>query len=163
MHGTENDMRADRIVKIEVEVEIAAPAERVFDAITVEMDAWFPHRFRPEGKMVFEPTVGGRCYEDWGGGAGAHHVMIVWWEPGKKFAATGPGVMYRGFDCYDVQTVVPNAAGDGCIYSKSTTFWGAVPDTMVKMIRDGARALMESHLKAYVLEGKRYIPPTSGS
>ena len=40
--GSQGEMEAGRIVKIETEVEIAAPAERVFDAITVEMDAWWP-------------------------------------------------------------------------------------------------------------------------
>jgi hypothetical protein len=156
--GGDGAMEASRIVKIESEVEIAAPQERVFKAITTELDAWFPHRFKPTGKMVFEPFAGGRCYEDWGNGAGAHHVFIVWWEPNTKFVATGPGVMYRGFECYDVQSVVPQTDGEGCIYRKSTTFWGAVPDSIETMFRDGVKGLMEKYLKAYVLEGTRYEP-----
>jgi DNA-binding transcriptional ArsR family regulator len=156
MPGEDSNMEAGRVVKIESEVAIAAPQGRVFKAITTELDAWWPHRFKPAGKMVIEPFAGGRCYEDWGDGAGAHHGIIVWWEPDSKFVVTGPGVMYRGFECYDVQTVVPDAANEGCIYRKSTTFWGAVPDSVVTMFRDGIKGLMEKYLKAYVLEGERY-------
>ncbi len=66
--------------------------------------------------------------------------------------------MYRGFDSYDVQTVIPDASGTGSIYKKSTTFWGAVPDSVIAMFRDGVKGLMEKYLKEYVLEGVRYIP-----
>ncbi len=59
-------LEAGKLVKIESEIAIAAPQETVFRAISVELDAWFPHRFRPNGKMVFEPFAGGRVYEDWG-------------------------------------------------------------------------------------------------
>lgn len=160
--GSESAMEAGRIVKIETEVAISAPADRVFAAITTELDAWWPHRFKPTGKMVLEAFAGGRCFEDWGNGAGAHHGFIVWWEPPIKFVATGPGVMYRGFECYDVQSVVPDPDGEGCVYRKSTTFWGAVPDETVTMFRDGARGLMEKYLKAYVLEGVRYEAGNQG-
>ncbi len=153
-------MQAGKIVKIETEVTIEAPAATVFDAITIGMDSWWPHRFRPNGRMVFEPFVGGRCLEDWGEGAGAYHGIIVWWEPGKKFASSGPGVMYRGFNCYDVQTVIPDAENpDRCIYRKSTTFWGDVPEETERLFREGARGLMEGALKNYVEKGICYAVP----
>lgn len=163
MPGTDSALEAGRVVKIESEVAIAAPQHQVFRAITTELDAWWPHRFKPTGKMVLEPFAGGRCYEDWGDGAGAHHGFIVWWEPNAKFVATGPGVMYRGFECYDVQTVVPDQNGEGCFYRKSTTFWGAVPESIETMFRDGIKGLMEKYLKAYVLEGARYVPGDTGN
>jgi DNA-binding transcriptional ArsR family regulator len=163
MPGTDSALEAGRVVKIESEVAIAAPQEQVFRAITTELDAWWPHRFKPTGKMVIEPFAGGKCYEDWGDGAGAHHGFIVWWEPNTKFVATGPGVMYRGFECYDVQTVVPDSTGEGCIYRKSTTFWGAVPESVETMFRDGLKGLMEKYLKAYVMEGTGYVAGNSAS
>ena len=155
---TDPEMEAGRLVKIETEVEIEAATDVVFKAITVDMDAWWPFRFKPHGKMVVQPFAGGRCYEDWGDGAGAHHGTIVWWEPGSKVVITGPGVMYRGFECYDVQSVTPNETGTGCVYKKSTTFWGAVPEATVKMFRDGSKAILHEHLKAYVMDGVRYNP-----
>ena len=87
----------------------------------------------------------------------------MWWEPNTKFAATGPELCIAASKCYsDVQSVVPDASGEGCIYRKSTTFWGAVPDSVVTMFRDGIKGIMEKHLKQYVLEGVRYAPHGGG-
>jgi DNA-binding transcriptional ArsR family regulator len=58
------------------EVVVAAPREKVFDAI-VRMGAWWPHRFRDGSTVVFEPRVGGRFYEDWGGDGGALYGTVV--------------------------------------------------------------------------------------
>jgi hypothetical protein len=40
--------------------------------------------------------------------------------------------------------------------AESTTFWGAVPESVETMFRGGIKGLMEKHLKAYVLEGVRF-------
>jgi DNA-binding transcriptional ArsR family regulator len=147
---------ADRVVKVEVEIRIEAPPERVFAALTEELDSWWPFRFKPNGKMVVECGVGGRWYEDWGNGHGAHHATIVWWEPPFKYAAAGPGAMANEFQAYDSATIIPD--GDGSIYQKSLTLWGAVPDEVEKMFRDGSKAIHKRHLKAYLEEGVRYTP-----
>src|SRR4051794_37142400 len=55
---------------------VAAPREKVFDAI-LRMGGWWPHRFREVSTVVFEPRVGGRFYEDWGGDTGALYGTIV--------------------------------------------------------------------------------------
>jgi DNA-binding transcriptional ArsR family regulator len=150
------EMRADRVVKIETEIRVAAPPEKVFAALTEDLDAWWPHRFRPNGKMVMECKLGGRWYEDWGDGQGAQHAIIVWWEPPFKYAATGPGAMTRQFMSNDVATVV--ADGDGSIYRKSLTLWGDVPDELERGFREGARAALEKHLREYCENGARYVP-----
>lgn len=148
------EVQADRVVQIETEIRIEAPPERVFEALTKDLDSWWPFRFRANGKMVLECRVGGRCYEDWGESGGAHHGIVVWWEPPHKYAATGPGAMTRAFQSYDVATVV--ADGTGSIYRKSLTLWGAVPEEVEKGFRDGSKAILHQHLKAYLEEGIRY-------
>ena len=153
------EKHADRVVKVETEIHIEAPPEQVFEALTKNLDAWWPFRFRPEGKMVLECHVGGRCFEDWGNGMGAHHGIVVWWEPPFKYAATSPGAMTQEFNSYDVATVV--ADGTGSIYRKSLTLWGAVSDDVEKMFRDGSKAILHKHLKAYLEEGIEYSPRTN--
>jgi len=148
------ELIADKVVKIETEIRVDAPPERVFAALTEELDAWWPHRFKPNGKMVMECHLGGRWYEDWGEGQGAQHAIIVWWEPPFKYAATGPGAMTREYMANDVATV--EADGAGAIYRKSLTLWGAVPDEVERMMREGARAALEKHLREYVEKGVRY-------
>jgi DNA-binding transcriptional ArsR family regulator len=148
------EIHADRVVKVETEIRVEAPPEQVFDALTKDLDAWWPFRFKADGKMVLECHVGGRCYEDWGEGRGAHHGTVVWWEPPFKYAATGPGAMTPDFQSYDVATVV--ADGSGSIYRKSLTLWGAVSDDVVAKFRDGSKAILTRYLKAYLEEGIKY-------
>ena len=150
------ELRADRVVKIETEVRVEAPPETVFDALTKDLDAWWPFRFKPDGKMVLECRVGGSCYEDWGSGQGAHHGIVVWWEPPLKYIASGPGAMTREHQSQDIATVV--ADGTGSIYRKSLTLWGAVSDDIERIFRDGSKALLSQHLRAYLEEGVRYAP-----
>lgn len=150
------DSDAGRIVKIETEIRLEAPQERVFAALTTEMDAWWPFRFCPDGRLVLEACVGGRCYEDWGNGQGAFHGTVVWYEPPHKIVATGPSAMGKGVSAFDVQSVVPD--GDGSIYRKSLTLWGAVTDDLERMFTEGSKAILFQHLKAYVEGGVRYTP-----
>ena len=153
--GAPMEISADRVVKIETEIRVEASPEQVFDALTQGLDAWWPFRFRASGTMVVECRVGGRVYEDWGNDTGAHHGVIVWWEPPFKYSCSGPGAMTPAFQSNDVATVVPD--GTGCIYRKSLTLWGAVPEETERKFRDGSKAILAKFFKAYVEEGSEYI------
>jgi uncharacterized protein YndB with AHSA1/START domain len=67
---------------VHLEVRIQAPRERVWQALTTDLAAWWPAEINVGGAdatMRFEPKVGGRMYEDWGDGQGlvwAHAVMV---------------------------------------------------------------------------------------
>lgn len=58
------------------DITIAAPREKVFDGL-LRIGSWWPHRFRDGSAVVFEPRVGGRFYEDWGGDTGALYGTVV--------------------------------------------------------------------------------------
>ena len=143
-----------RVVKIESEIKLDANPERVFAALTTEMDAWWPFRFKPHGRVVFEPRVGGRMYEDWGEGQGAIYGTCVHYEPPLKVGSFGDGSMNQGFSSINWEDIIPD--GDGCIYRKSNTMWGHVPTEVEKMFRDGTKALTEKFLRAYVEQGTKY-------
>ncbi|HLJ56013.1 MAG TPA: helix-turn-helix domain-containing protein [Chthonomonadaceae bacterium] len=154
--GGDVELQAGRLVKIETEMRVEAAPERVFDALTVQLDAWWPFRFRPAGRMVMECRVGGRLFEEWGDGTGAYHGMVVWWEPPSKFCVSGPGAMTREFQSSDMATIVSD--GTGSIYRKALTLWGAVPEDVEAMFRDGSKAILEKYFRAYVEEGVDYKP-----
>ncbi len=61
-----------RTVRIECELRFRATPQRVFEALTTQSLQWFPHTYGGDRvrAVVVEPFVGGRHYEDWGGGAG---------------------------------------------------------------------------------------------
>jgi uncharacterized protein YndB with AHSA1/START domain len=57
------------------EVTVAAPREKVFDALCRVGD-WWPHKFVEGGRVHFEPKVGGRFWEEWGGDGGALYATV---------------------------------------------------------------------------------------
>lgn len=64
--------------RVELEIVIRAPLERVWKALIDETNFWWPKDFYVSDKaqrFVLEPKLGGRMFEDWGNDAG-----VVWYE-----------------------------------------------------------------------------------
>ena len=80
-----------RVVRIECEMRFRAGPQRVFDVLTKEQPAWFPHTYGEEKvkAIVVEPWVGGRSYEDWGDGAGHLYGHVVEYDPPNLYATRG--------------------------------------------------------------------------
>ena len=146
-----------RLVKIEQEMRINAPREKVFAALTTEFDAWWPHRFKPDSTVYCECRVGGCTGEKFANGGGAVYGEIVYYDPPYKFAQSGASALAKGMTAFGVETLEED--GDGTLYKKELNFWGVVPDQMVKMFEEGTRAIMEQALKGYLERGERYSPP----
>jgi uncharacterized protein YndB with AHSA1/START domain len=71
------------------EITIEAPREKVFDAL-LQIDQWWPHRFRDGATSVFEPRPGGRWLEDWGNGDGALYGTVSRLSRPGAFTISGP-------------------------------------------------------------------------
>jgi DNA-binding transcriptional ArsR family regulator/uncharacterized protein YndB with AHSA1/START domain len=107
---------------IENEIPVAAPPDTVFRGL-LEMAAWWPHRFRPDSQVHFEPHVGGRFWEEWEGG-GTLYATVVALEPGVALELAGPmGV--RGPVTARIRLAV-EAAGDDSIVRWSHRAFGDV-------------------------------------
>ena len=74
---------------VEQEVVVAAPREKVFDALC-RMGDWWPHAFREGSTVHLEPRVGGRFWEDWGGGDGALYATVTGIHRPEQLTCTGP-------------------------------------------------------------------------
>jgi DNA-binding transcriptional ArsR family regulator/uncharacterized protein YndB with AHSA1/START domain len=74
---------------VEQEVEVAAPRERVFDAIC-QMGEWWPHSFREGATVRLEPRVGGRFWEEWGEGDGALYATVTKLRRPDRLECSGP-------------------------------------------------------------------------
>jgi DNA-binding transcriptional ArsR family regulator/uncharacterized protein YndB with AHSA1/START domain len=74
---------------VEQEVVVAAPRERVFDALC-RMGEWWPHTFREGATVRLEPQVGGRFWEDWGNGDGALYATVTGIRRPERLACSGP-------------------------------------------------------------------------
>jgi len=87
-----------------LELELAFPPERVFRGLTLEIASWWSHRFRDGSAVGFEPRIGGRFYEDFGGGSAALYAFVTYIEPPIKLrlegsmGMDGPVVSVMDFD-----------------------------------------------------------------
>ena len=149
-----------RLVKIEQEMRINAPREKVFAALTSELDAWWPQRFKPDSTVYCETHVGGNSGEKFSNGGGAVYGEVVYYDPPYKLAQSGASALTKGMNAFGVETLEED--GDGTLYKKELNFWGVVPEEMVKMFESGMRAIMEQALRGYVEKGERYSPNKEG-
>lgn len=81
-----------RVLKLEMEVEIAALPKRVWEVLTKQTAGWWPADFYSspgKAKMVIEPRAGGRMFEDCGKGAGAMWGLVTECHPQSVLAITG--------------------------------------------------------------------------
>jgi uncharacterized protein YndB with AHSA1/START domain len=140
-----------RVVKLENEIRLAAPMQKVFDALTVNMDHWWSLRVRKDSRIVFEPHVGGRMFEDWGNGRGVLYGMNTQWDPPYSFCSAGTtGWSPANFITWHR---LEADGADKTILRKSMQFFGEVSDEFVTMMEQGNRAIMEKMLIDYVERG----------
>ena len=71
------------------DVTIDAPRARVWAAV-LRMGEWWPHRFRAGARVVLEPFVGGRFYEDWGDDSGALYGTVMRVDAPAHLSVAGP-------------------------------------------------------------------------
>ena len=141
-----------RVVRIEDEVFVGASVERVWEALTTEMGAWWPHRFKEDAlRIVFEPTVGGRFYEDWGNGNGAVFATVTYFDPPRKLGTRGP--MGMKLAASTVMWYELEAKDDGTLLKFSLHAFGDIPDETIDAYTNGTRELLHVAFKPYV-EGK---------
>ena len=151
------DQSKFRHVKIELELHINAPRERVFAALTDEYGNWWPHRYKPDSTCYCEGVVGGKIGERFANGGGAIYGEIVYLDPPFKVVSSGSSSLNRGSHGYVVDTLTEV---DGVTtLSRSMEVWGDVPEEMEKMYREGSRAIMEHALKNYLENGIGYSTP----
>jgi DNA-binding transcriptional ArsR family regulator/uncharacterized protein YndB with AHSA1/START domain len=80
-----------RSVQIACELTIKASPERVFQVISQESATWFPYSYGEQRttRIVVEPEVGGRHYEEWEGGGGYLYGHVTVYDPPRRFALRG--------------------------------------------------------------------------
>jgi DNA-binding transcriptional ArsR family regulator/uncharacterized protein YndB with AHSA1/START domain len=144
-----------RHIKIEMELRIKAPKEKVFRAFTDDYDKWWPHRYKPDSTCTVDPTPGGYIFEHFKNGGGAITGTVAYIDPPNKLVGTGPSSLLRGIDSYSVESFEDDGEG-GTVMKRSMELWGDVSDEMERMFREGSKHLMENALVKYLEEGVEY-------
>ena len=138
-----------RVIRVEAETRINRTPSAVFEALTTGLDAWWPHRSRDKARIVYEPRVGGRLYEDWGDGSGMSYGQVIHYEPPLKQVAVFTGgfgaLMYTSRN-----TDVIEPDGDGAIYRKSLVMAGEISEELEARFRGGVGSVckaLKEHLE----------------
>jgi DNA-binding transcriptional ArsR family regulator/uncharacterized protein YndB with AHSA1/START domain len=146
-----------RLVKIETELRINAPREKVFAAFFEDYDKWWPHRYYPDSRCSVDDKPGGYIYEHFPNGGGAITGTVVYIDRPSKFAGSSPSSLGRGTNSYAVQSFEDDGSG-GTIVKRSMELWGNVSEEVETMFREGSRHLMEVALLGYLEKGALYQP-----
>jgi len=90
-HAMSTTAPASPFVRVELEIRIDSPRERVWKALIEETTFWWPRSFYtgPAKGFHIEPRLGGRVYEDWGNEAGAVWYTVFALNPNTSLDLQG--------------------------------------------------------------------------
>lgn len=143
-------------VHVEVEIEIAAPPERVWKALVEETGRWWHKDFyagqNPRG-FILEPRLGGRMYEDWGDGAGAVWYTVTEIDPPRSLGLFGTIGTEFGGPATSILRIVLEPSGAGTRFRLSDAEFRRVTEKTRGVLDEGWRTLF-GELKRWVEENR---------
>lgn len=135
-----------------IEIQIHAPIENVWRALTRELSAWWPKSFCLDPKRArgfhMEFKLGGRMYEDWGDGDG-----WLWWTIHKIDSAshTFSGSGLESPLAIHTWEFTLTSSGDTTTLHIDDGHWGAIDvEKTVEGHRSGWNELFVGALRPYV-------------
>ncbi|MFN8454473.1 MAG: helix-turn-helix domain-containing protein [Anaerolineae bacterium] len=158
--GEKNNMAENPIglqaIHIEQEVTITASPERVFEALTRDVAAWWgtPYLMAEAAQdIIFEPKLGGRFYEVWGEHEGVLYATVTGLKQAERLELTGPmgmGGAVHGLFSFEL---APQA--QGTLLRLSHKAFGEVTEETKANYSQGWQDLLGVRLKAFVETGER--------
>lgn len=76
-------------ILIQMDVPLQAKRERVFRALTEEIDAWWSYRIASDSHIQLDAQAGGRFHELFAGGGGALYGVVTYVKPGEEIRFSG--------------------------------------------------------------------------
>ncbi len=144
-------MGGPELYEIEFACELEAPPGRVFSALTAEIGRWWDHRFREGSTVGFEPRIGGRFYEDWGGGSAALYATVTFIDPPRRLRLEGPMGMDGAVLGVMEFRLEPLPAGTRL--SLAHSILGSLEAATAEEYRAGWAELLGTTLPAYLAKG----------
>jgi DNA-binding transcriptional ArsR family regulator/uncharacterized protein YndB with AHSA1/START domain len=150
-------------IQIEQEVRIEAPPNRVFEALTQNVSAWWgaPYLYNQQATdIVLEPRVGGRMFEVWGQSKekpedeGALWAVVTAIERNKQLTLSGPMGMNGAVSGHIAYMLEP-AGKNATTLKLSHRVIGEVTEETRQNYSFGWTDLLATRLKQFVESGKR--------
>ena len=138
-------------------LEIDAPRERVWRALTEEIGQWWLPDFYAGGEatkaVILEPRVGGRLYEDWGDGGGLLWYTVIALQPPRSIDLAGHLTPAFGGPAKTYLKLELEEAGGKTRLVVSDAVLGRTSEGAVEQMRSGWQMLFGDGLKAHVEKG----------
>jgi DNA-binding transcriptional ArsR family regulator/uncharacterized protein YndB with AHSA1/START domain len=146
------------VVDVELEVSIAAPPQRVWQALVEQTTAWWRKDFyvgKSPKAFIIEPRLAGGMYEDWGDGAGLLWMSVIEIHPPHTIHFAGHLTTPFGgpANTYLRLTLEPHD-NEATILKISNTAYGRVNDKLKQQLHDGWTLLFAEGLKPFVEAGR---------
>lgn len=152
------------VAEVLVEVRIEAPPASVWRALVVETSAWWQRDFYtvpdPVGFRI-EARLGGRMYEDWGGGSGQLWGQVAGLRAPEYLQVVGDSSREWGGPSRNIMTWRLEPEGGGTRLRLEHAFFGRVSEATRASLDEGWRRLFEGSLKPFVEGGA--VPEGAGS
>ena len=144
--------------EVQQEVLIAAPRERVFAALTHDIDRWWRFRIgRGASRLVLEPQLGGRFCEEFERGGGALWGTVTYIDPPVQLRLSGPlGMVERPVTSIYSYTLEERETGT--LLKLAHVCVGDLDPSWVESYSGGWVQLLKTDLKRFVEEGKPFEP-----
>ena len=149
-----------RVAEVVSEVRMAAPPGRVWHALTEEIGRWWPAGFfsSPKAKrMVLEPRVGGRVFEDWGEGdaSGLLWYTVIGIEAGRELRLSGELGPDWGGPAHLATRWTLKPDGDGTVVRLEEVISGRIGEGTEGKMTEGWNTILGQHLRPFVEARRR--------
>ncbi len=138
----------------ELDVVIAAKPERVWKAIATETSAWWPKDFvtsERTQRFVIETVLGGRAFEDFGGGDGLVWYTVIGVDAGRELVLAGHLLPPFGGPATTALRLTLSAQGHGTLLKIRDDRFGALGgDSPI----EGWRIVFDNGLRHYLESGE---------
>lgn len=140
--------------EITLDVPLAVPRERAWQALAHEMPTWWPSAFLcfPESERIrFEPWAGGRLWEETPDGRQVLWATSVLIVPGEAIELVGHTTpTFGGPNVTMVRLALEDGSDGSTILRLKDTILGRCDDAQAANIRQGWSLLYEQAFKEYV-------------
>jgi uncharacterized protein YndB with AHSA1/START domain len=137
------------------EVLIEAPPARVWQALVTESVAWWPKEFHTSERtkrFVIEPVLGGRVFEDFGGGDGLVWYSVVGVEAGRELILAGHLLPPFGGPAVTALRLTLSAKGSGTLLRVQDDRFGSLGGESPV---EGWRLVFDNALRRHIESGEK--------
>ena len=137
----------------ELEIQITAPRERVWQALTNDTNAWWLpdfHMVGPDSVVRFDAVAGGTLIESLADGGSLLWYTVMMVTPGETIHMVGHLAPPWGGPTTTMLCLSLEDTDDGCTFKVTDALFGRVSDDQLQSLESGWRQLFGDGLKAHV-------------